>query len=179
MIEYGLEKEMADTPESGATPPQDNQQNMPQMRILAQYIKDLSFENPGAPATLRANQAQPNIDLNIDVQAKPLEGNSFEVAIIMSARAQRGEETTFICELTYCGLFDLVNFDDASRQPMLLVECPRLIFPYARRVFADATRDGGFPPLMLEPIDFAGLYRQQLEKQQAAARNPNGETPVQ
>jgi preprotein translocase subunit SecB len=172
---------MADTPETGATPPQNDQQNIPQMRILAQYIKDLSFENPGAPATLRSNQAQPNIDLNIDVQAKALEGNSFEVAIIMSARAQRGEETTFICELTYCGLFDLVNFDDVSRQPMLLVECPRLIFPYARRVFADATRDGGFPPLMLEPIDFAGLYRQQLAKQQAAAgaTPPNGDSPVQ
>ncbi len=172
---------MADTPETGATPPQGDQQNMPQMRILAQYIKDLSFENPGAPATLRANQAQPNIDLNIDVQARALENDAYEVSIIMSARAQRGEETTFICELTYCGLFELSNFDDASRQPMLLVECPRLIFPYARRVFADATRDGGFPPLMLEPIDFAGLYRQQLAKQQAGAQNQpsNGDAPVQ
>ncbi|WP_421789550.1 protein-export chaperone SecB [Hyphobacterium sp.] len=172
---------MADTPETGAVPPQGNPQDLPQMRILAQYIKDLSFENPGAPATLRANQAQPNIDINIDVQARGLENDQYEVAIIMSARAQRGEDTVFICELNYCGLFEMKNFNDQERQPMLLVECPRIIFPYARRVFADATRDGGFPPLMLEPIDFAGLYRQQLAKQQAAAgqQPPNGDAPVQ
>lgn len=172
---------MADTPEGGTVPPQPNPQDLPQMRIMTQYIKDLSFENPGAPQTMRVGQAQPNIDLNIDVQARGIEDDQYEVSIIMSAHAKRGEETVFICELNYCGLFELKNFDDASRQPMLLVECPRIIFPFARRVFADASRDGGFPPLMLEPIDFAGLYRQQLAKQQAASgqQPPNGDTPVQ
>ncbi|MEE2526635.1 protein-export chaperone SecB [Hyphobacterium sp. HN65] len=170
---------MADTPETGGNPQDNNPQNMPSMRMLVQYVKDLSFENPGAPVTLRANQAQPNIDINIDVQARGMEDNAYEVTIIMSAQAKRGDETTFICELSYSGLFELLNFDDAARQPMLLVECPRLLFPYARRVFADATRDGGFPPLMLEPIDFAGLYRQQLARQQAGGQAPEGAAPVQ
>ncbi|WP_421784564.1 protein-export chaperone SecB [Hyphobacterium sp.] len=171
---------MADTPETGGNPQNNIPENMPQMRMLVQYVKDLSFENPGAPATLRANQAQPSIDINIDVQARGVEDNTYEVTIMMSAQAKREDDTTFICELAYGGLFELLNFDDAARQPMLLVECPRLLFPYARRVFADATRDGGFPPLMLEPIDFAGLYRQQLvRQQQAGAAAKDGETPVQ
>ncbi|WP_420430219.1 protein-export chaperone SecB [Hyphobacterium sp.] len=172
---------MADTPETGGNPQNNIPENMPQMRMLVQYVKDLSFENPGAPATLRANQTQPAIDINIDVQARSVEDNTYEVTIMMSAQAKREEETTFICELAYGGLFELLNFDDAARQPMLLVECPRLLFPYARRVFADATRDGGFPPLMLEPIDFAGLYRQQLARQQQAGGNtpPAGDAPVQ
>ena len=126
---------MTDTP---STPAENTPPLPPQLRILAQYVKDLSFENPGAPESLRNAQA-PGIDLAIDVT-----------------------------ELAYGGLFQLANVADTDREPFLLIECPRLLFPFARRVLADATRDGGFPPLMLDPVDFAGLYRQQMLKRAAA-----------
>lgn len=157
-------------PEAGAQP------QMPALRILSQYVKDLSFENPGAPESLRAAGA-PNIDMGIDVQARSLGPDMFEVVLNFSARAERDENTVvFIAELSYAGLFQLSNVSDADREPFLLIECPRLIFPFARRILADITRDGGFPPLMLDPVDFANLYRAQLAKRAAAAQGaePNG-----
>ena len=146
---------------------------VPQIRVMGQYVKDLSFENPGAPDSMRAGNAQPDINVGVDVKARPLDDETFEVVLVLNAHAKRGEETMFITELTYAGLFQLRGLDQTARDPFLLIECPRLIFPFARRVLSDATRDGGFPPLMLEPIDFAGLYRQQLAK---AASDAGGET---
>jgi len=134
----------------------------PQIRILGQYAKDLSFENPGAPDTLRGG-GQPSIDMAIDVRARQLDEQTFEVELQLSARAQREDAPVFVAELVYAGLFQLVNVDEVARQAVLFIECPRLIFPFARRILADATRDGGFPPLMLEPVDFAGLYRQRSQ----------------
>ena len=155
---------MADTPaDAGAT----NSATPPQMRILTQYVKDLSFENPGAPESLRGGDA-PQIDLSIDVAGRSAGEDTYEVMLKINARANRGETPMFVVELEYAGLFELKNFDDRAREPMLLIECPRLIFPFAQRVLADATRDGGFMPLMLQPVDFAGLYRQQVEKRAAA-----------
>ncbi|MBR9825027.1 MAG: protein-export chaperone SecB [Alphaproteobacteria bacterium] len=164
------------TPEAGAQP------QMPSLRILSQYVKDLSFENPGAPESMRGAGA-PNIDMGIDVQARSLGQDTFEVVLNFSARAVRGEdEVVFIAELAYGGLFQMTNVSDADREPFLLIECPRLIFPFARRILADITRDGGFPPLMLDPVDFANLYRAQLAKRAAAAQgsegNGNGEPAV-
>ena len=159
---------MADTPvDAGAT----NTATPPQMRILTQYVKDLSFENPGAPDSLRGGDA-PQIDLSIDVAGRSAGEDTYEVLIKINARANRGDTPMFVVELEYAGLFELKNFDDRAREPMLLIECPRLIFPFAQRVLADATRDGGFMPLMLQPVDFAGLYRQQVEKR-AAAQTPD------
>ena len=160
------------TPDQGQ-PTQDN--GLPQLRIVTQYVKDLSFENPGAPDSLRGDAAAPNIDLAIDVQARAVQSDLFEVVLHFEAKATRGEsEVSFIAELAYAGLFAMRNIRDEEREPFLLIECPRLIFPFARRILADTTRDGGFPPLMLDPVDFAGLYRQQLAKRQAAA--PGAET---
>jgi preprotein translocase subunit SecB len=163
------------TPDQGQ-PTQDN--GLPQLRILTQYVKDLSFENPGAPESTRGDAGAPNIDLAIDVQARTIQSDMFEVVLHFEARATRGEEVAFIAELAYAGLFGMRNIRDEEREPFLLIECPRLIFPFARRILADTTRDGGFPPLMLDPVDFAGLYRQQLAKRQAAAQagaEPNGD----
>ncbi|WP_417469277.1 protein-export chaperone SecB [Maricaulis sp.] len=157
---------MTDAP---ATPAENTPPQPPQLRILAQYVKDLSFENPGAPETLRNAQA-PAIDLAIDVQARSLSDGAFEVVLNINAKASReNNDVVFISELAYGGLFQLANIADADREPFLLIECPRLLFPFARRILADATRDGGFPPLMLDPVDFAGLYRQQMMKRAAAA----------
>jgi len=169
---------MTDAPTSPAEPKAaDNQ--APQLRILAQYIKDLSFENPDSPNSLRGGSAAPNIDLGIDVQARTMGEDTFEVVINISGKATREEKTVFIAELSFGGLFQLSNIPETEREPFLLIECPRLIFPFARRILADATRDGGFPPLMLDPIDFASLYRQQLAKRAAAVpgadTNGNGD----
>ena len=164
-----------DTPENKGPDAPD----APQIRVITQYVKDLSFENPGAPNSLRANQTAPAIDMTIDVQAGNVENDVFEVVLEMSAKAARSEEdVVFIAELSFGGLFQIQNIDEAARQAFLLIECPRLLFPFARRILADATRDGGFPPLMLEPVDFAALYRQQMAKRAAAPHSgaePNGD----
>ncbi|MGY6532666.1 protein-export chaperone SecB [Glycocaulis sp.] len=148
----------------------------PSVRVLGQYVKDLSFENPGAPDTLRGSAAQPNIDLGIDVGARSLDAETFEVEIVLSAKAERDGAALFVCELNYAGLFQVRGLEETQREAFLLVEAPRLIFPFARQIVASATQDGGFPPLMLEPVDFAGLYRQQLAKRAAggAAGEPAG-----
>lgn len=161
---------MTDAP---ATPTENTPPAPPQLRILAQYVKDLSFENPGAPDSLRNGQT-PGIDLAIDVQARTVGEGAFEVMLNIEAKATReNDDIVFIAELAFGGLFQLANVADADREPFLLIECPRLLFPFARRVLADATRDGGFPPLMLDPVDFAGLYRQQMVKRAAAVPGPD------
>lgn len=170
---------MTDAPANpGATPGDNAAPQPPVLRILAQYVKDLSFENPGAPDTLRGGQPAPGIDLAIDVQARGLSADTYEVAININAKAAREDSTVvFIAELSFAGLFQMANVSDAEREPFLLIECPRQIFPYARRILADATRDGGFPPLMLDPVDFGALYQTQLAKRAAAASGgaePNG-----
>ena len=133
----------------------------PLLRILAQYVKDASFENPNAPASLRAGQEQPAIDINVEVKGAPIDQTTAEVTLIIGATAKRGDETAFICELEYSGLFAFANVPADQLQALLLIECPRLIFPFARQIICDLTQQGGFPPLMLEPLDFAQLFRQQ------------------
>jgi preprotein translocase subunit SecB len=144
----------------------------PELLILAQYVRDLSFENPNAPASIAPPQnpadAQPNVQVNVDVGARQLGDINYEVTLTITAKAQRGADTLFMVELAYCGLFALANVPREHVQPLLLVECPRLIFPFARAIVADATRDGGFPPLMINPIDFA----QMAMRNQAQAGGP-------
>ena len=142
----------------------------PQLGILAQYVKDLSFENPGAPQSLQSGPQQPQVQINVDVGARALGGDAYEAQVQINARATRGTETVFVVELTYAGLFQIRGFSQDQLQAVLLVECPRLLFPFARAVVADVTRDGGFPPLMINPIDFA----QMLMRQQQEAAPPAG-----
>lgn len=130
-----------------------------------QYTKDLSFEVPGAPEIFATLREQPRIDLALDVQARPLQqgGNVYEVELQIRADAQApapngGTQPAFIAELSYCGIFTL-NVEPNLVEPLLLVECPRLLFPFARNILADVTRDGGFPPVMLSPIDFVALWQ--------------------
>ncbi len=138
--------------------------NAPQVGILTQYVKDLSFENPNAPASLQVETA-PRIEVNINVNAKRAGDDVFEVEIKIEARAYNDETTAFVVDLLYAGLFGLRNIPSEALEPFLIVEAPRLLFPFARRIIADATRDGGFPPLMLEPIDFGALYMAQQQNQ--------------
>ena len=169
---------MADTSANpGATPGANPQAaQMPQMRVVAQYVRDLSFENPGAPDAFRATEP-PKIDVAIEVKTRNAGNDVHEVSIRFRVTATRDNANIFLVELDYAGLFELRNFDDRTRDPVLMIECPRLLFPFARRVLADTTRDGGFPPLMLEPVDFSGIYRQQMA-QQAAQQGEGGNPPA-
>jgi len=135
----------------------------PQIGIQSQYVKDLSFENPGAPGSLVAGANAPDIQVNVEVQARPLPNDSYEVALHITASGKNGQTTLFMLDLTYAAVCRVLGVPKESLQPVLLVECPRMLFPFARRVLSDATRDGGFPPLMLNPIDFTALYRQQQQ----------------
>ncbi len=135
-----------------------------QVKVNAQYIKDLSFENPRAPKSLIATKEQPRIDVNLDLRAQKLQDATHELAIHIQAKASVGSDVLFLAEIVYAGMFTLENIPENEIQPALLVFCPTLIFPFARRVLSDVTRDGGFPPLLLEPIDFGRLYAQRLEQ---------------
>jgi preprotein translocase subunit SecB len=134
----------------------------PVIRVLAQYTKDLSFENPGL-FTAQDGQGAPEIELGIDVRVEPgpPEQNIFGVDLKLNAKAKRQDTVVFNVELVYSGVFQLQNASQADAEAMLLIECPRLLFPFARRIVAETTRDGGHPPLLIDPIDFVGLYRQQ------------------
>ena len=135
--------------------------------VDTQYIKDLSFEAPETPGIFSAMQSEaPDIKINVDVRAGKLEDHKFEVLLIINANCKVGDKTAFICELAYGGLFTL-HVPEDNLKAVLLIECPRLLFPFARNIIADATRDGGFPPMMLSPIDFVSLYRQGLEQEKA------------
>jgi preprotein translocase subunit SecB len=130
--------------------------------VNVQYVKDLSFENPNAPHTLTAEQAQPSINLQVDVQARGLADNVSEVVLNIRAEAQQPDRVMFIAELSYAGVFTLPPLPMDQARALLLIEAPRLLFPFARQIIADVVRDGGYPPLMLQPLDFVDLYRRQV-----------------
>ena len=155
---------MAETSNNGgeAAPAAPQTQQQPGIHVLGQYIKDLSFENPGAPRSLRTSDKPPALDVNVNVNARPQSQNEFEIELKLDARAVRGDETLFIVEVNYAGLFQLRNVPPEHVQPLVLIECPRLLFPFARQIIADATRQGGFPPLMIDPVDFTALYRRRI-----------------
>ena len=133
----------------------------PQLTVLAQYIKDFSFENPNAPQSLMQGQ-QPQINIQINVAAKPLSDTDIEVAIKIDGRAQNGETLLFGFELEFAGVFRIANVPQESLNAIVLIECPRLLSPFAREIIATSVRDGGFPPLLLDPVDFVALYRQKM-----------------
>ncbi|WP_417449154.1 protein-export chaperone SecB [Kordiimonas sp.] len=150
----------------------------PQAGVIAQYVKDLSFENPNAPASLQALAgAKPAIDVNVNVGVRKMNDEVYEVELKISAKAtapaqEGGEQVAFVVELAYGSLYGIRNVPEDALKPFLLVQAPMMMFPFARRIIADASRDGGFPPLLLEPINFEALYRAQAqEAQQAGAAN--------
>jgi preprotein translocase subunit SecB len=162
--------------------PQIDPALVPRIGILTQYVKDFSFENPNAPRSLGANAQAPAINVNIGVEASPMSETDIEVTLRLEGKAesQGGAESQgqvlFAFELLYAGLFRLQNIPADSLQPTVMIECPRMLFPFAREIVATATRNGGFPPLLLEPIDFVTLYRQRMEAAQSPTAfpvNPN------
>lgn len=149
---------MSDTPDKTNTGAGEaDAQNRPSFSIRAQYLKDLSFESPRAPVSFQ-NGAAPTIDVNVDVQGRGLGPDQYEVELSTSARASRNNEAIFIVEASYAGVFEIKNLPQEQLEMAMLVECPRMLFPFMRQIIADATRNGNFPPLMLEPIDFMGIF---------------------
>jgi preprotein translocase subunit SecB len=139
---------------------QENGQGRPEpgIRVLAQYIRDLSFENPRAPEALRQTGDQPQMDVGVEMNARGRDDGYFEVDLKLSARATRDDGPLFHVEVLYGGVFQISGVEQDQLEQVLLIECPRFLFPFARRVIADVTADGGFPPFLLDPIDFAGVY---------------------
>ena len=137
------------------------------MRILGQYLKDLSFENPNAPTSLAPQTKQPDINISVNVNARNLGTSDFEVELHIDAKAAADGKTIFAGEILYAGVFRMENFPENLLHPAVLIECPRMLFPFARQILADATRNGGFPPLMLDPIDFASMYQKRMQTQAA------------
>jgi len=138
--------------------------SQPSVNVITQYVKDLSFENPNAPGVYQI-AGSPKLDVQFNIGANMVGDGVHEVVLKMEARAEIEGQVMYLVDLSFAGLFGLRNIPDEHLQPFLLGEAPRILFPFARRVLADAVRDGGFPPLMLEPIDFAQLYIQQAEQQ--------------
>lgn len=138
----------------------------PQLSVLAQYVKDFSFENPNAPQSLMPGQ-QPQIGIQINVDARPLADSDVEVSLRLEGKAEHQGNIMFAFELTFAGVFRIQNVPQESLNAIVLIECPRLLFPFAREIVANAVRNGGFPPLLLDPFDFVALYRQKMEQMQA------------
>ncbi len=137
------------------------------LTVLAQYVKDLSFENPGAPQTLRARDKAPGININVNVNANPIADKEYDVTLTLNAKAEMDKQVLFNIELVYGGVFRIDGFPQEHMLPLLFIECPRLLFPFARQIVAEASRQGGFPPLMIDPIDFAQMFQQRIAQEQA------------
>jgi preprotein translocase subunit SecB len=137
-------------------------QGSPKLSILAQYTKDLSFENPNAPRTLGPAQSMPNLSVQINVNARQLATSDFEVSLVLEGGAGQGADTLFKFELNYAGVIRVENFPPEQVQPVVMIEGPRMLFPFARQIIAEAVRGGSYPPLYLDPIDFHALYLQRL-----------------
>ena len=153
--------ETTDAPLANGAATQDMPSDAPAIRVLAQYVKDFSFENPNAPGSLREG-AQPKVDLQLDVNARAMdEAGVYEVDLKINAKSERDGQAQFIIELVYSGLFGFANIPADAIEPLLLAECPRLLFPFARQLIATNSQAGGYPPLMLDPMDFGALYASQ------------------
>ncbi|MEM1398434.1 MAG: protein-export chaperone SecB [Pseudomonadota bacterium] len=165
---------MADEPQAKAAPTAP-----PPVQIISQYVKDLSFENPNASTSLTPGQPAPQVTVNVDVRTNKIDDTKFEVVLAIKGDAKVGETQAFIVELAYAGIVNTTDVPKEMVAPLLLIEVPRLLFPFARAVIADATREGGYPPMMVQPIDFADLFRRQMERlrsqQGEAAGNGSGD----
>ena len=157
--------------DQGTAPEQTELQ--PQMSVLAQFVRDLSFESPNAPRSLQGPGENPKMQVGVNVQANPQGQDVYDVSLNLEANASNDAGVIYNIELVYSGLFQIENVPQNLLQPVLFIDCPALLFPYARRIVSELTQDGAFPPLLLDPIDFASLYRQRAAQAQQQAETPS------
>ena len=148
-------------------------EELPQLSVVGQYIKDFSFENPNAPKSLAGSAEAPQINIQINVNAAPMSDTDIEVVLMIAGKAETGGLLMFNFELAFGGVFRIRNVPQESLNAVVLIECPRLLFPFAREIIATTVRNGGFPPLLLDPVDFVALYRQKM------AQMPPNDAPAQ
>ncbi len=158
---------MATTTNGGGAPPADAGAAIPNLAVLVQYVKDFSFENPNAPNSLLQQQQQPQIGIQINVNPKQMSSTDFEIELKIEGKAELIGNVLFAFDLNYAGVFRLTNIPQENLGPLLMIECPRLLFPFAREIISNAVASGGFPPLLLQPMDFVGLYQRRLAEMQA------------
>ena len=139
-----------------------------EITLIGQYIKDFSFENPNAPHVLMEGSTQPDVEITVNVGAQLIDKNQYEVALNLAAKASSGETNLFLVDLTYAGLVTPEGVSKDEVNPLIMIEAPRLLFPFARAIISDATRDGGFMPLNIQPIDFVAVYQHNVAQQTAA-----------
>jgi preprotein translocase subunit SecB len=142
--------------------------NAMEFGVMAQYIKDFSFENPNAPRSLSPMQQQPEIGIQVNVTPKPISNTDFEVELHIDGKAEAGGMVLFSFDLIFAGVFRLQNVPQENVGPLIMIEAPRLLFPYAREIISSAISSGGFPPLLLNPVDFVALYQKRMSEQQTA-----------
>lgn len=165
---------MTDTPAKNNGPAAANGGPPVKVKVVGQYIKDLSFENPNITKLLKSPGDAPNVELGINVNGQGIAPNVYESSITLNAKAANQNGTLYELEIVYAGLFNIENIPQQALEPFLLVNCPSILFPFLRRIAADISREGGFPPLLLDPFDFAGLYMHQ--QQELAAKQAKDET---
>jgi len=153
-------------PPGDAQQPQAGQQQLPSLNVLGQYVKDFSFENPNAPRSLQPSDEKPQLNIQINVGVQQLAATDFEVTLKLDGKAEAQGMVLFAFDLTYSGMFRIQNVPQEHVQPMVMIECPRLLFPFAREMIATAVRNGGYAPFLLDPVDFVSLYQQRLAQQQ-------------
>lgn len=141
--------------------PVETQESVDRLTINAQYLKDLSFENPNMLAFLSGDQAAPSLNVNIEVRANGIAENTFEVELVMTAQAMGEDKPLLVTEITYAGIFTTPALPQDQLKSLLLIDCPQLLFPFARSIIAGITHESGFPPMLLEPVDFTALYQSQ------------------
>ncbi|MFO1097538.1 MAG: protein-export chaperone SecB [Xanthobacteraceae bacterium] len=166
---------MSTTTNGGETPARPQQPQPPagpSLNVLAQFVKDFSFENPNAPRALMQPPQQPTISVQINVNTKPMTATDYEVELKLEGKAEVPGSTLFGFDLLYAGVFRLQNIPQDNIPPLLMIECPRLLFPFAREIVANAVVNGGFPPLLLDPIDFVALYQQKMASLQGQQAPP-------
>lgn len=146
--------------------PQFGQPAPPQINVLGQYVKDFSFENPNAPRSLAPTQDQPQINVQINIGINTTSQDEYEVTLKLDGKAESMGTILFAFDLTFCGMFKIQNVPQEHLQPILMIECPRLLFPFAREIVATAVRNGGFAPFLLDPVDFVAMYQQRISQMQ-------------
>ena len=145
--------------------PGPGQASLPQINVLGQYVKDFSFENPNAPRSLAPAQEQPQLNIQINVGVQAMAATDYEVTLKLEGKAELNGTVLFVFDLTFCGMFRIQNIPQEHLQPLIMIECPRLLFPFAREIVGTAVRNGGFAPLLLDPVDFVSMYQQRMAQQ--------------